>query len=946
MKNTGRLGSLLLILLLSACGGSDGSDAPDSDGDGVVDSQDAFPQERSESQDSDGDGIGDNSDNCLTTANTDQLDTDQDLQGDVCDADMDNDTVLNNADNCPNVVNLNQLNTDADSQGDACDTDIDNDTVLNEADNCPLNVNTNQLNTDADSFGDACDADTDNDTVLNEADNCPLIVNTNQLNIDADAQGDVCDTDIDNDTVLNEADNCPLIVNTNQLNIDADAQGDVCDTDNDSDTVSNVNDNCPLIFNTDQLNTDADSLGDACDTDRDNDTVLNEVDNCPVVANTNQLNTDADSLGDACDSDMDNDSVLNGIDNCPLIANSNQLNTDANFVNGDALGNACDNDDDADGVLDGDDAFSLDPTETLDSDGDKLGDNEDPNDDNDAKFDVNDPFPLDPTEWNDIDEDNIGDNKDLDVGNSNPAAAQLTRFVDTGRAALFVGQQTSPTESTKAPVLVVNAGDVNGDNFDDLLIGAAEELGLDGKVYLFFGSQTPWPTQIDLAAISEEVPHVIFHGEASSAEFANSLGRSLSAFGDVNGDNIDDFILGGSNFEIPSLDGTGEVHLVFGRETWLSDAGDDHIITMAELKSQYAITYQGQQDLGLLGERVARVGDVNGDTYNDFVISEYGYNAVDDVNAFTGRVHLMFGGEHLQPPETSTAGIFNIETIPASQRTIIITDRLESEPIRTIIRETIIGDEVLGLGNFDNDANNLADIAITSVGRQKVYVLFGQQTWPAVINLPTIENGKGFIFNAPTENSDIGIGKHIAAGDLNDDNIPELIIAQTNSTDVNNPNKQGDVIILKGGVGNWPASLSLDNFTDFFGVIWSTNEKLALGSGLAVLPDNNNGGLAELLINAPNPEAPGEGLIFKVAGNLSEKELNSTTLDAGVEIISSLNTAIAGESVRALGDHNGDGINEFVIDIQDADALNRTDNGLFYVIQGYSSLYPDTVPAE
>lgn len=85
----------------------------DSDGDGTTDALDAFPANVAESADSDGDGVGDNADafpndplatsdtdsdtvadgvdNCLATSNSDQLDTDSDQQGNVCDADDDND---------------------------------------------------------------------------------------------------------------------------------------------------------------------------------------------------------------------------------------------------------------------------------------------------------------------------------------------------------------------------------------------------------------------------------------------------------------------------------------------------------------------------------------------------------------------------------------------------------------------------------------------------------------------------------------------------------------------------------------------------------------------------------------------------------------------------------------------------------------------------------------
>ena len=71
--------------------------------------------------DSDGDGIGDATDNCLGNVNPNQLDTDGDGQGDVCDRDIDNDGVLNLADNCAAVRNRTQLDDDGDGLGDACD---------------------------------------------------------------------------------------------------------------------------------------------------------------------------------------------------------------------------------------------------------------------------------------------------------------------------------------------------------------------------------------------------------------------------------------------------------------------------------------------------------------------------------------------------------------------------------------------------------------------------------------------------------------------------------------------------------------------------------------------------------------------------------------------------------------------------------------------------------
>lgn len=65
-----------------------------------------------------------------------------DLVGDACDnnIDRDSDGIQDNRDNCVLIPNADQVDTDGDGRGDVCDADIDNDGIPNERDNCPFVV--------------------------------------------------------------------------------------------------------------------------------------------------------------------------------------------------------------------------------------------------------------------------------------------------------------------------------------------------------------------------------------------------------------------------------------------------------------------------------------------------------------------------------------------------------------------------------------------------------------------------------------------------------------------------------------------------------------------------------------------------------------------------------------------------------------------------------------
>lgn len=270
------------------------------------------------SNDSDADGVLDASDNCPDTANSEQVDTDGDGIGDVCDDDNDNDGILDESDNCQFTANPDQIDTDSDGIGDACVDDDDGDGINDNVDICPVNPDPLQEDTDSDGIGDACDNDDDNDGILDDLDNCPIDINSAQEDLDNDGLGDVCDADDDGDGTNDVDDNCPIIPNPTQENSDSDDAGNACDPDDDNDLVLDNIDNCPLIANADQANSDGQGAGDACNEefDMDGDNYEDDYDNCPSVSNSSQNDYDGDSIGDACDDDIDGDNVVNNTDIC------------------------------------------------------------------------------------------------------------------------------------------------------------------------------------------------------------------------------------------------------------------------------------------------------------------------------------------------------------------------------------------------------------------------------------------------------------------------------------------------------------------------------------------------------------------------------------------------------------------------------------------------------
>ena len=337
-------------------------------------------------RDQDLDGITDGVDNCPREFNPDQLDSDGDLEGDLCDEDDDNDGIADDWDDCsPGELGWNSApNTDHDSDG--CrdvteDFDDDEDGILDSYDVCPEGPVGWTSTPENDENQDGCeDVDSDGDGYVDQLDKCPEI-SDNQADLDGDGIGDACEDDVDGDGILDVNDDCPndsFRWNSTLLN---DLDQDGCrdsdrDADDDGDTVLDLSDDCPAGQTNWESSFDHD--GDGChdeleDSDDDADGFLDNSDLCPKgVVGLSGVGMDLDQ--DGCvdleeDNDDDNDGVEDSLDDCKHTRAG--MDVDAKGCSGKQL------DDDEDGILNLDDMCpSTNPGERVNSNGCKIETND------------------------------------------------------------------------------------------------------------------------------------------------------------------------------------------------------------------------------------------------------------------------------------------------------------------------------------------------------------------------------------------------------------------------------------------------------------------------------------------------------------------------------------------------------------------------------------------
>jgi hypothetical protein len=177
--------------------------------------------------------------------------------------------------------------------------------------------------------------------------------------------------------------------------------------------------------------------------------------------------------------------------------------------------------------------------------------------------------------------------------------------IDEGKSWMFYGSPTGPVESgwtweanqdtSVSGYPISYAGDVNGDGFDDVIIGANQHnfyLEDDGMAVCFYGSATG----LSLTP----------NWQVSQGQKKSNFGHWVDGAGDVNGDGFDDVIIAALLYEYADETfGEGAVFVYHGGPSGLS-VTDAWSMGSGQLEAQ-------------LGYCTAGAGDINGDGYDDII---------------------------------------------------------------------------------------------------------------------------------------------------------------------------------------------------------------------------------------------------------------------------------------------------------------------------------------
>ncbi len=439
-------------------------------------------------------------------------------------------------------------------------------------------------------------------------------------------------------------------------------------------------------------------------------------------------------------------------------------------------------------------------------------------------------------------------------------------------------------------ITVAGAGDVNGDGYPDVIVGAAYyDAGEfdEGAAFVFLGGPM---------GIADGNP-ASAAAQLESNQAQTLFGDSVAGAGDVNGDGYSDVIVGASSYDAGQTD-EGAAFVFLGSSTGIA-SGNPASPGVTQLESDQA----GAQ----MGWSVAGLGDVNGDGYADVIVGAPWY-AAGQTNE--GAAFVFHG---------SATGIADGNPTTAAAQ-------LEGGQVNTFF-----GASVAGAGDVNGDGYADAIVGAARVVLPSVFpsarVFLGSTGGLSLTSSGGLETDQADTFPATS----ISVA---GAGDVNGDGYADVIVG-FGLYDAGQPN-EGAAFVLLGsasGIANHTPSTAAAQLE-------GNQANAVFGASVAGAGDVNGDGYADVIVGAINYDAgeTDEGAAFVFLGSPSGvADGNPATAAAQLEA----NQAGAGfgSSVAGAGDVNGDGYADVIVGAWQYDA-GEMDEGAAFVFLGNSQGRP------
>ena len=323
----------------------------------------------------------------------------------------------------------------------------------------------------------------------------------------------------------------------------------------------------------------------------------------------------------------------------------------------------------------------------------------------------------------------------------------------------------------------VAAGDVNGDGHADIIAGA---FGADGpgdarpdcgEAYVIFGPADERQT-VDFAEGQQDI--TIF-----GADSGDLLGLSVAS-GDVNGDGIDDILVGAPMAAGPGNERlkAGEAYVIFGSPSLEA--------TIDVALGQQALTLFGTGEKDRLGSSLAS-GDANGDGIDDMLVGSFLADGPENARYQGGEAYLVFGGPSLGGARDMAEGEYDLAIISAEA-----DDQLGYALTMADLNNDGIDDLVVAAFRADVPGKPGED----REDGGEVYVILGTPTLGGVLDLASA-SASLTVAAADTEDD---LGSALASGDVNGDGVDDLLIGAYRADGPDNGrDNAGEAYVIFGG---------------------------------------------------------------------------------------------------------------------------------------------------